>query len=373
MTIAATPVRRRTLSEARPPAQLEDWLRQLQDLTWLHIAGQDSSRLRIVSALLHGNEPSSIRAVHRFLRAGEPPATDLWVLLGAVRAAIGPPLFGRRFLSEDGDLNRVWRAPFVGMRGGRVQQLLAHFLGSGAEALIDIHNNTGHNPPYGVGPDDSAMALGLASLFGKLFVHTPLRMGTLMEATAGRIPSVSIECGRAGDPAADEVAVSGLTRFLQLESLCTLEGQANDIRVLGDPVRVTLCQGATLRFSEHREHGADLTLDPQIDRHNFCQLHAGYVLGWLGNGGLPLIALDGAGVDRANDLFTWGDGRLRVATPWIPVMMTTSPSAAISDCLFYAVYPRPAPERPPTSDQADRGGARGRMCRTPRGTQGYQP
>jgi hypothetical protein len=35
-----------------------------------------------------------------------------------------------------------------------------------------------------------------------------------MEATAALCPTATVECGRAGDPAADETAHAGLQRFL---------------------------------------------------------------------------------------------------------------------------------------------------------------
>lgn len=334
-----------TLADLRIPDTVEAWLAQLRDLTLLHIVGQDRSRLRIVSTLLHGNEPSSIRAMHRFLSAGQPPATDLWLLVGAVRAAVGPPSFGQRFVPGDGDLNRVWLPPFEGPRAEHARGLLECFAASGAEALLDLHNNTGHNPPYGVGPDDRDAALEIASLFGSLFVHSPLRMGTLMEAAAPLMPCATIECGRAGDPAADEVAFRGLSEFLRLPSLGALRGQASNVRVLGDPIRVTVAPGTRLAFGHEAQGGADLTLDPDIDRHNFQLLPKGELLGWVAGDALPLRAEGSDARDRSAEMFTLDGRELRSASEWMPVMMTTSAAAALSDCLFYAVHPRSEPQR----------------------------
>lgn len=328
------------MADLRVTERLEDWLAGIADLTWIRLAGRDPSRVRIVSTLLHGNEPSSVRAIHRWLLLREVPATEVWLLLGAVRAAVVSPGFAHRFLSEDGDLNRCWQPPFATPRSRRAAELLAHFAGSGAEALLDIHNNTGHNPPYGVGPRDATAVLGLVSLFGEIFVHSPLQMGTLVEATAPHFPSVTIECGRSGDPEADEVAFRGLRQFLALDGLDDLATRSDRIRLLGDPIRVTLRAGARLRFAAERCPETDLTLDPEIDRHNFQLLEAGVPLGWLTRDPLPLLAHDASGVDRSGDLFLVDGHRLRVARPWVPVMMTTDPVAALSDCLFYAVQPR---------------------------------
>ena len=331
------------VTDVRVATRLEEWLASLADLSWMRLAGRDGSRIRIVSALLHGNEPSSARALHRWLLQRAAPATEVWLLFGAVRAALAEPPFTHRFLPDEGDLNRCWQAPFASPSARRAEELLAAFTDCDAEALLDLHNNTGHNPPYGVGPRDDPAVLGLVSLFGELFVHSPLRMGTLVEATAPCFPSAAIECGRSGDPAADDVAFRGLRRFLELDSLAGLHAEADRIRVLGDPIRVTLRPGTRLSFESSPRPDADLTLDPEIDRHNFQPLEPGTRLGWLADGALPLSAHDASGTDRAAELFLVDGHDLRVARPWIPVMMTTDAHAATLDCLFYAVQPRSGP------------------------------
>ena len=341
MTRAALPLPSLQEPEAsRTPADLDRWLESLHDLTWIRLRGRDASRRRIVSTLLHGNEPSGLRALHRWLLLGREPATETWILIGAVRAARSHPGLTRRFLPEDGDLNRVWRPPYETERQKRVEALLMHLAASGAEALLDLHNNTGHNPAYGVGPSEDPRALDLVALFGRYFVHSPLQMGTLVEATAPYFPSVTIECGRSGDPAADRIAFRGLERFLALERLDELTGLSALVCRLGDPVRVTLRPDAALRFEPEPCPHADLTLDPEIDRHNFQLLEPGTRLGWLRTDALPLCAHGADGRDRAPDLFQVSAGELRVARAWMPVMMTTDPTAATSDCLFYAVKPR---------------------------------
>ncbi len=340
---------RKEVRELEIPARVEHWLDTLADLTWMHLAGRDASRLRIVTTLLHGNEPSSIRGLHRWLRGRETPAVDLWILIGAVQAAIEPPRFAHRFLPADGDLNRGWgKSPveagsklLASERAARIAELLRAFRASNAEALIDLHNNTGHNPPYGVGPDAGPTALGLVSLFGQRFVHSPLALGTLVEATVSHFPSVTIECGRAGDPRADDVAYDGLVRFLERDELSSLANAGREIERLGDPIRVTLREGARLEFAGTHRAGASLTLDPELDRHNFQLIAEGTQLGWVEGTRLALEARDAQGRDRSGDLFRVADGRLSAARPWVPVMMTTDPVIARADCLFYVVEPLP--------------------------------
>ena len=79
-------------------------------------------------------------------------------------------------------------------------------------------------------------------------------------------------------------------------------------------------------------------VDEEVDRHNFELLPAGAALGWTRDGApWPLAARGADGRDRSRDLFAVEDGRLVARTPMVPIMMTTDPRIAISDCLFYAV------------------------------------
>jgi len=340
-TVAALPPAPRALSSMPVPEQAEAWLEQLSDLDSFMLEGRDPSRLRIVTVLLHGNEPSGLRALHRWLAAGEVPAVRTWCIVGAVRAARSGSGFEHRFLPEDGDLNRCWVAAPAGpsARAERVARLRQALLDAPAEMLIDLHNNTGHNPAYGVSPDRRPRVLGLTSCFGSKFVHSPLALGTLVEATMRAYPSVTIECGRAGDPAADEIAYRGLREFLAMDRLEALDARAERVEVLVDPIRVTARAGTRLCFAHEPRPDCELTLDPDLDRHNFERIAPDTLLGWLRDGELPLCALDGTGKDRAQELFDAHRGQLRARGSWVPVMMTTDPRIAHQDCLFYVVRP----------------------------------
>lgn len=55
----------------------------------------------------------------------------------------------------------------------------------------------------------------------------------------------------------------------------------------------------------------------------------------------PLVARGADGRDRSRDLFAVEDGLLVARTAMVPIMMTTDPRIAVSDCLFYAVEEAP--------------------------------
>jgi hypothetical protein len=330
--------REAALRPERIPARVEDFLGLLGCPTLISVPGRDPSRTRIIATLLHGNEPSGLRAVHSWLETGHEPAVNALIFVAATRTALTPPGFTHRFLPGRNDLNRCWFPPFDGRAGAFAREVLRLFRESNAESLVDLHNNTGHNPPYGVGPAAGAAELSLVSFFAERFVHSPLRLGTLVEATRDDFPSVTVECGCSGDPVADASALAGLEAYLAEERLERRRSRAKRIEVFVDPVRVYVRDGVELAFGDGPVAGADFTVAGDVDRHNFEHLEPGVTIGWLGASGVwPIEALGEKGHDLSRDLFDERDGVLETRQSLIPIMMTSDRSNALADCLFYVV------------------------------------
>ncbi|HEX2659244.1 MAG TPA: succinylglutamate desuccinylase/aspartoacylase family protein [Polyangia bacterium] len=323
----------------------DEALRALSGPTIFHLPGRDRSRARVVVGSLHGNEPSGWRAVHHVLRAGETPAVDAWFFVGAVDAARVAPCWSRRMLPGRRDLNRCFRPPFDDADGAIALEALSRLRAVRPEAALDLHNNSGHNPAYAIGQSRDPLRLSLASLFSHRYVTSRFSLGTFMEAFDETAPTVTIECGRGGDLAADAVAVAGLMRFLSLERLEPAFVSQQPMTLLIDPVRVRTRPGVTLAFADAgyqaRAGTVDVVLDREIDRHNFQTLPAGTRLGWLRDATpWPLIAVDQDGEDVSRELFHAVDGALETRTSIVPIMMTTDAASALGDCLFYAVHQR---------------------------------
>ncbi len=338
----------RTIDQPAPaavPADTESFLRELGGPTAIRVPGRDRGRCRAVVTLLHGNEPSGARAVHGWLRSGAVPATDALIVLAEVEAALADPPFTHRQLPGAPDLNRLFAAPDGSRHGRLAAAILDTVLACRPEALADIHNNSGHNPAYGVVARAGLAERAITALFGDIAVTYDLRLGALIELTEERFPSVVVECGRAGDPAADAVARRGLDSFLGDDGLLLREPPP--LRVLRSPVRVEAIPGVALAFGSGPGPagpgpGTDLVVDEEVDRHNFELLPAGTALGWARDGApWPLVARGADGRDRSRDLFAVEDGLLVARTAMVPIMMTTDPRIAVSDCLFYAVEEAP--------------------------------
>lgn len=342
----AVPLRQAPVGAA-VPATVEAFLDALGGPTMLHQRGRDRGRTRGLSVLLHGNEPSSIRALHAWLRSGAMPAVDVVCFVGAVAAARVLPGFAQRVRPGGRDLNRCFRPPWDGEDGAVAAETLQMLRQAGCESLLDLHNNTGHNPAYGVGTRADAARMNLTALFADRYVVYDLALGALIEATANDFPSVAIECGRAGDPAADALAREGLARYLLAERLETRQVRAARMEVFESPVRVAVRPGLRLAFGDRPATGADLTLLADIDRHNFQPLLPGVPVGFLAPAApWPLDARGADGEDVSRDVFEVVDGLLRTRRGVVPIMMTTDPAIAAADCLFYLVTPREVMDRP---------------------------
>ena len=314
------------------------WLRALGGPAAIHVDGRDRTRARVVVTLLHGNEPSGLRAIHAWLRQRTTPAVDGWLIVANVEAALAAPGFRHRMLPGRRDLNRCFLGPFDDRDGALARAILDLVADARPEAVIDLHNNTGHNPPYGVGLDTDSGTRHLVALFADRLVHSRLRLGALLEAF-GPPPCATIEVGRSGDPAADAVALSGLRRFLERDAVLTSGGEPL-LQVLEMPMRAELAAGVRLAVADAPAGGVELTLRADLDRHNFERVAAGTPIGWCRGEVCPLELRDEDGSDRSADYFALGGGELRTKRPLVPIMITTDPAIAAADCLFYVVRER---------------------------------
>jgi hypothetical protein len=330
----------------RWPADALDFLRELGGPAWIPVRGRDPGRCRVVSTLLHGNEPSGVRAVLAWLRSGARPAADTHFFIGSVAAALEPPGFAHRMLFGDRDLNRCFLPPFQGREGVLAHDVLERIRALEPEALVDLHNTTGHTPPYGVGPKSDPGRLTLTAFFAARFVESDLRLGALIEAIQDEVTAVVVECGMTGSAEPDRIAREGLVRFLDAESVgpdATGVKPPGELAIVGSPIRVCLQPGLALRYGDGPAPDADVTVDAEIDRHNFERVEPGATIGWLRpDGPWPFVATRADGADVSRDLFELRDGRLAARTRFVPIMMTTDPEIAVQDCIFYAATPREA-------------------------------
>ena len=312
---------------------VEDFLRKLRGPTFLWLPGLDPTRTRAVSTLLHGNESSGVRALHRWIREGHHPQVNMLCFIGAIEAALTEPTFSHRFAPGGKDLNRCFRSPFDGYEGNIAQAMLHELQQAQPEALIDLHNTSGRSPAYGVSTLNREIQETLTGIFCDHLIVTDLRLGTLMEATEYDWPTVTIEAGGAKDPQADELAYCGFTRYALAKDF---SDSPSSVTVVHHPIRVELHKDATVAYGDAPVPDVDLTLPSDVDRLNFGLWSQQETLGWVGARGLEVLwAKNAMGQNLSSAIFSVQNGELRLTHPSRLMMVTTNPGIAKSDCLFY--------------------------------------
>jgi hypothetical protein len=144
---------------------------------------------------------------------------------------------------------------------------------------------------------------------------------------------------RAGDPTADAAAFDAVSHYFETDRI-PWEAERR-LQILHEPVRIRLAPGTAVAFGDAPQPGADFTVAGDIDRHNFERVPPGTPVGWLHDGApWPLEAHGADGADVSHQLFTAREGLLQTRRELVPMMMTTNPTVAQLDCLFYAVRPR---------------------------------
>ncbi|MCA9602235.1 MAG: hypothetical protein KC417_09435, partial [Myxococcales bacterium] len=236
-------------------------------------------------------------------------------------------------------LNRCFRAPFEGVDGAIAEAALDCLFDLEPEAVLDVHNNTGRNPAYGIVHQLDDMHLGLVAHFSHTAVLSDLFMGTFVEPFLGRAPAAIIECGKAHTAEADAIAEAGIRRFLRADHIEPVLVMDPPMRVLANAMRVELAEGKTLAFGAGPTD-ASLTLDAELDQLNFQLVRAGTRIGWTRCETLPFRVVGPDGTNRAQSYFERVGDEVRTVRTFVPTMITLSVAAALSDCLFYAADQR---------------------------------
>ncbi len=318
---------------------VEDFLQQLAGPTMITIEGEDSSRTRALVTLLHGNEPSGLKAIHRWIKSGEKPAVNLLCIIASVKASLTEPLFFHRMLPDKRDLNRCFKKPYDDEPGQLALDILKILKSFEPEAVVDMHNTSGSGPSFGVVTHMDDRHDALVSLFTQRLIVTDIRLGALMEISEHLFPTVTVECGGRLDDEAHEIAWEGINRYFTEADI--LMPQASDwgLELLQNPARLELQERCTLCYAEENKPEYDLVLKPDIENLNFGVIEAGSFLGWVNHHNVADLFSSKNSKQQCllNEMIMINDGRLEAKQKLKLFMVTTNPKIAKMDCLFYAV------------------------------------
>ena len=266
-----------------------------------------------VSALLHGNEISGWEALRRL--APRLASQSAMVFLGNVEAARESV----RALPGRVDFNRIWEgsaAPEADVAAEVVEIATA----AQPRLAVDLHNNTGRNPPYSVICRTDQPTLDAAFAFSRRALYAEQPHGFLTRRFARFCTAMTIEAGMPTEPQ----STARTLRFLSnlVDGVVPVVGAAKcGLTVFRTVARVSLA--------------ADAVLDPDAQRYNFHTAPAGAALTLKG----ALTATDAAGREVGAVYFRLVNGVTVLTRPADIAMYTGDPASARHDCLCYLLEP----------------------------------
>ncbi|MCB2061016.1 MAG: succinylglutamate desuccinylase/aspartoacylase family protein [Novosphingobium sp.] len=310
----------------------------------IELPGRRESPL-FVSVLLHGNEVSGLEAVQQVIRkqTGKTLPRALMLLIGNPGAASE----GVRRLDGQPDYNRVWPGTpdhAATPEAAAMAEVHDRVIARGAFAAVDLHNNTGLNPHYGVVCSLDVHTLQLALLFSRIAVWFRGMPGTQTAAFAGKIPAIAAECGQPGVPANAQAAERLVEAALNLAEFPDHPVRHEDIDLYHTVAIVRVRPEVGMGFGDA---SAELCLDPRLDHMNFRELDSGACFGETSHP-MPLAAVDEEGRDVSTAFFAVAEGKLRLSRGAMPAMLSCDERIVRQDCLCYLMERVPA-ERIPSA------------------------
>ncbi len=321
-----------------PAQDIEHFLRRLGGPSRLEIPGRDSSRCRVIVTLLHGNETSGLKALHRLLNMPLQPAVTTYVYVIGIEEALTPPLFTHRQLPGRRDYNRCFSPPFdQDAEGLLCKALLDDIQALQPEAVVDVHNTSGKGPAFCVSVDLQPRHRALVPLFSWRLMVTDLKLGSLMETDSEAMPVITVECGGTAEPSSDQFAFETLQRFLNQPNLFEAGSSKHSLDVYRNPLRVELPRTGRVAYAEAPHPEADLTLRADIEANNFRTVTPDMPLGWMSQSTVWKPHAWREGNDHFDELYRIDTGKLYPRVAQKLFMITTNPLIALSDCLWYTV------------------------------------
>jgi hypothetical protein len=321
-----------------------DYIQFLMTLTGptvIDITGKDESKCRVFTTLLHGDEPSGLIAMHRWLTANDElpvPTTNVRFIICSVEAANISPLFSRRYLDGGKDINRCFSDDNTDSCGFCTRALLIEkaIKEVNPEILVDLHNCAGSGPAFAVAAIITPEVLSITSYFCQTIILSGLQVGTLMERKFD-CPMITVKCGGSGDEQSHHIAYQGLKQLTLNDKSIDFE-QDRAVDIIYKPLRLELKPHTTLSYGNHDEGFTGVCIKSNIEQLNYGISRKGEMLGWLDDKGLDNFELlNEHGENVISDYFSCHKNVLTCAIDLRIFMATDNESIVLNDCLFYVV------------------------------------
>ncbi|MDE0658540.1 MAG: peptidase M14 [Gammaproteobacteria bacterium] len=268
-----------------------------------------------VSVLLHGNEVSGWDALRGLLNEFRQISALLFLAnLDAARDGV-------RALPGQVDFNRVWEGGHTA-EAAVAAEVTARVASASPYLAVDIHNNTGRNPPYSVICRTDPRTLQFAGAFAGRALLASQPGGFQTRRFTRFCTAVTVEVGTPDDPDSTTRTTEFLTKLLASYPEAPRDTRnPGSLSLFETVARVTVTDGTEI--------------EPAMQRFNFRRAPAGTAL--TRRGALSAQSADGTSI--GGRYFTSDDGAAVLRRPTILAMYTRDLESARRDCLCYFLEP----------------------------------
>ncbi|MFB0980248.1 MAG: succinylglutamate desuccinylase/aspartoacylase family protein [Alteromonadaceae bacterium] len=324
-----------------------DYIQFLMTLTGptvIDVTGSDEGKCRVFTTLLHGDEPSGLIAMHRWLTGNNKlpiPITNVRFIICSVEAANISPLFSRRYLDSGKDINRCFSDDNTGDCGLFRRALLIEkaIKEVKPEILVDLHNCAGSGPAFALASIITPEVLSMTSYFCQTIILSGLQLGSLMERKFD-CPMITVKCGGSNDEQSHHIAYQGLKQ-LTLNTQAKYFHQNRAVDIIYKPLRLTLKPHTSLSYGDHNEGFMGVCIKSNIEQLNYGVSRKDQMIGWVDEKGLNIFELVNEHGDNViSDYFSCRKNILTCEVDLRIFMATDKKNIALNDCFFYVVKVR---------------------------------
>jgi succinylglutamate desuccinylase len=332
-----------TILEHIPSAFLSISHREIKDLfdtpTLIHLKGEKHPAL-FISVLLHGNEFSGLQIMQEILKKyqttdGYKLPRDIWLFVGNVDAA----QMGVRLRDGQTDFNRAWPGTPEAQSDTAIliQEVMDIITQDELFASIDLHNNTGQNPPYGCISVVNEKNKYLASFFNHFAMVFQSPKGVSTMAFDDICPAITLECSTPGNVPAVKRAFELIDDLMHMDHFPEKPLPAHDLQLVKNSATIKINTDVTFCFEDDEYSdtlGYDLKLVKNFDHHNFTPLEKNEIFAYS-KVAKPFLVISPDGQDITEEIIQNNDGKISLKQALMPAMISMDKKIVLQDCLCY--------------------------------------
>jgi hypothetical protein len=239
----------------------------------------------------------------------------------------------QRHLPSQKDWNRIWAPSELedGMEKELAYEVIQYASKLKLIANLDIHNNTGNNPPYGCINHIGGNFLKLAKLFDEKVIYFTEPHQVQSMAFAKFCPSMTIEAGLPGEQQGIDLILRFLNLLMDNPHFHKLE-TPEDVELFHTVAKINIPAGANLDFENSRRSFQQYSLRPDLEKLNFADISSGVSFGYAKQ---PFEVTHYKGGDVFSDFFNFHDEEIKTKKKFTLCMLTKDKYIIKNDCLGY--------------------------------------